>query len=767
MASNTASPTATVTVDLTRIDDKEFDGSRPLRVAAVRNGKIVDEKTITPSKEKNPRSFAVQLSLGEREDGVAGADIVVAPADDVRNVQSKLAARKFVSGATARIDAGVLRVNPGIYTWWRYCWFPRHYRISGRILRHVDDCAHPIAGATVQIFDVDYCWWWYNEDLLKTGVTDANGFFDIHFTWCVPLWCFIVREPPILVDPILRDRIYDHLKDLVIIRWPPPPPPPDPWEWQRQLEDLGIEVPAGARVPRPGTGPVQLPSENAARRAPALSMALSSSSLAGAAKLSASDIFRSILIWPPHCDNPCDWLPDIKIRVTQNQPGGTVVIYEDSYWDIHFNLATDLADLSLEASASAIYSDDCSPEPLLGNCMLLDTVGTTHIMPVSGAPLSGIYQPDVVLGTSYGVTPDRRQRLGYVRDYDRPFAGTLGIHGRFGIAAHVDYYQVQYAKWTAADILAWDLNHAHVPPAAAFSPVPVSALGSIPRAYLEESPLPVHWIGETFAPHTVSGIPALYKSRERFEQEYRDSHGGADPAPDFGGWFWSYAAETLLFVIDSSKVSNGVYSFRFVGYRQSGVDGSGNPILALVTMGLPGGIGRRCGTTSPELVTLYLHDTVHRADCDILNFRKNGVDVIDECAMVTLTPADWIEVEYRAFDAAGHLDSYGVSLQKGASAASSIFGLAGVSDVPGGSVPEGRNYAAALADPTTPAIPPYWYGGTWRKKIAHSTFVALGGTCAYNLRLSAWDRHTNGSASGSGWGETGCEKNRAFTVIVT
>jgi len=45
--------------------------------------------------------------------------------------------------------------------------------------------------------------------------------------------------------------------------------------------------------------------------------------------------------------------------------------------------------------------------------------------------------------------------------------------------------------------------------------------------------------------------------------------------------------------------------------------------------------------------------------------------------------------------------------------------------------------------------------------------VALGGTCAYNLRLSAWDRHTNGSASGSGWGETGCEKNRAFTVIVT
>ena len=66
----------------------------------------------------------------------------------------------------------------------------------------------------------------------------------------------------------------------------------------------------------------------------------------------------------------------------------------------------------------------------------------------------------------------------------------------------------------------------------------------------------------------------------------------------------------------------------------------------------------------------------------------------------------------------------------------------------------------------TPAVPPHWSGGTWKKRIDYSAFVALGGSCAYNLRLEAWDRHTNGFAAGEGWGATKCEHNRAFTVIL-
>jgi hypothetical protein len=209
-------------------------------------------------------------------------------------------------------------------------------------------------------------------------------------------------------------------------------------------------------------------------------------------------------------------------------------------------------------------------------------------------------------------------------------------------------------------------------------------------------------------------------------------------------------------------MSNGYYTFRFVGYRQTGVDGSGNPILVPVNMGLAGGVGRRCNTAKPELVTLYLHDDKHVPDCEILAFTKNGTTVVDECAMVTLTSSDWLEVEYQAFDGAGNLDAYSVTLQKGFGPELSIGSLAGVTAV-SGSVPEGPTYGDALVDPT-PAVPPYWFGGTWKKKIPYSTFVAMGGSCAYNLRLTACDRHTNGFATSCSLDY--CQKNRAFTIIL-
>jgi len=771
-------PNTKVTIDLTKINEKEFDPKRPLRVAAIREGKIIDQKTVTPAKEKNARHFSVELSLGEAEDGVAGAEIAVAPADDERNLHSKLAARKFVTSGTGAAGEPRIVVNPGIYGWWRFCWFPRNYRVTGRVVRHAGDCANPIAGAQVEIYDVDYCWWWYSQDLLQTGLTDADGFFDISFTWCVPLWCLfeIIREPFLIIDPALRDRIRALVDERFVIPFPPPPPPPDPWAWERQLTQLGVELPSAARIPVQDfqlRGIGQLSSNVAegqrafARKAtlPALATTSAEFSAASAAvskaAINAADLFRPIIFWPP-CDDPCDWLPDIKIRVTQAQPGGTVVIYEDSFWDIHFDQVGDLLNLTLEANSSAMYADVCGGGPILGNCMLLDSVGDIQIMPTLADPLSGIYQPDVVVGTSYGVTPDRRQRLGYVKNYDRPFAGVVSVYGRFGIAAHVDYYQVQVAKWTDADLAAWDLDHSYVPPDAAFAPVPGTALPAFTRSYLEESPLPLHWNTETFGPNTVSGIPLLYKSRERFEQEYRNSHGGSDPAPDFGGWYWYYFTQTRLFDVDSSKLANGYYTFRFICYQQTGVDGMGNPVLAPCAMGLPNGLGKRCTTSKPELVTLYLHDDTFVADCRILNFTKNGVTTVDECAMVTLTSSDWLEVEYQAFDAAGNLDSYGVTLQKGASAPQDLTSIAGVTAI-SGSAPEGPTYGLALVE-IPAAIPPYWYGGSWIKKIPYSSFVAMGGSCAYNLHVKACDRHTTGFTSACSLAE--CDKDRAFTIIL-
>ena len=752
-------------IDLSRIPEDEFDAKRALRVATVRGGGIVDQKSVVPAQEKNPRRIEVSLSLGPSEDGVAGAQVVVAPADDERNLFSRLAARKFVSGSEATVDAGALIVSAGLWRWWRFCWFPRTYHITGRLARHEGDCTHPIGAAQVEIYDVDFCWWWYNQQLLATGATDPDGFFDITFTWCVPLWCFFeVFRPPIYIDPDLRDRIRGIVDEHATFPLKKSPPP-DPFEWERQLEAVGVELAGVPRqshtfaetatsLRRPERMKAALPSAPLALRSAAISSA------GKAAQLSAVELFGNILRWPP-CDDPCDWYPDIKIRVTQSQPGGTVTIYEDTFFQIHWNLDHDLLNLSLEADSTALYQDVCRPDPLLGNCMLFERVGNFNV--------STIYQPDIGLGFSYGATPDRRQRLGYAVSDDRAWCLQLGVHGDFGMAAGVDYYQVQVAQWTAADILAWDGAHTHVPSPAAFVPVDTfAALRSFGRIYAERVGFFYVWRSENFAPQTVAGIPGLFKSRQRFEQEYRDSHGGANPAPDFAsGWYWDTSAMTRLFDLDASRFANGLYSFRVIGYHQTGVDGSGQPILAPVNMGIAGGIGRRCGgLVIPELITLRLFDNPHVPDCQIVSLKKNGVTTIDECSIVVLDATDNLQIEYTAQDP-GNLESYLVTLQRGFDVEQDLRGpLLGPSVGITGSGPAGPSYAQALADLITPATPPAWNGGAWIATVPASAFGALGGSCAYNLRVRAWDRQTDGWNAGPWWGAVECEKNRAFTVIL-
>ena len=104
-------PEAKVTIDLSKSKKRTSTPSGPLVIAAVKDGQIIAQKTVTPGKEKNPRRITAQLDLGKAEDGVAGAEIVVAPADDERNVHSSLAARKFVTAVGDRIAEASIVVN--------------------------------------------------------------------------------------------------------------------------------------------------------------------------------------------------------------------------------------------------------------------------------------------------------------------------------------------------------------------------------------------------------------------------------------------------------------------------------------------------------------------------------------------------------------------------------------------------------------------------------------------------------------------------------
>lgn len=753
---------ARVTVDLSRIPADQFEPKQPLRVAAMRDGQIVDSVVVTPAEQKNPRQFQATLSLGAPEDGVAGATLVVAPADDERNLQSPLAARRFVASPGPLIEVGPLVVSPGIYKWWIFCWRRRTYRVTGRVVRHDGDCVHPIGGARVELYDVDYCWWWYNEDLITSQYTDADGYFDITFTWCVPLWCFLRPHPPIFIDPDLRDRL------LIPIRKFPPIPPDDPWEWEQFLIAQGVELPPGGPpVPEPervmrqaAIRPVMQAAAGGQMLAqPSLKPALSRAELALKPRLRWQDLWGD-LIWWKRCDEPCDYYPDLRIRVTQDQPGtGTVEIFRESFWQIHWNLSGDLLDLSLEASSAALHSDRCDHEPILGNCILFDGVGAILE--------STIYQPELVGGVSYGTTPDRKQRLGYTVSRDRAFIDTLDVMGRFGIAAPIDYYQVQAVKWTAPDFDAWALDHTHVP--AGFSAVSPSHLEGFTRYFREEhtsgGTTTYPWRPEIFSPLTVGGVVGVYKSKRRFMLEYEAAHGGP-PALPFGGWDWWFMTEDEVFRLNSHTFQDGVYTFRLVGYTQTGVDGGGNPILALVNQGLAGGVLRQCSNlVKPALLTIRIANTgyfdpvsltsvLHQPWVRILDFTKNGITPISECDILVLESTDSVSMEFEVTDATGNLDSWAVTLQRGAGPLVGVLGEAGVTTVPSPAV---SDYALA-PDPAKPS----WTGGTTTVNVPASVIASMGGSCAYNLRVSGWNRQTDGWSSGDIYNE----HNRAFSVIL-
>jgi hypothetical protein len=63
-----------------------------------------------------------------------------------------------------------------------------------------------------------------------------------------------------------------------------------------------------------------------------------------------------------------------------------------------------------------------------------------------------------------------------------------------------------------------------------------------------------------------------------------------------------------------------------------------------------------------------------------------------------------------------------------------------------------------------PAIAPVWHGGAWTVTVPASAFAALGGSCAYDLDLSAYDRQTDGSSVT--WSQTSCSDSVAFTMIL-
>ena len=156
---------------------------------------MLSTERVTPSKQKDPTKFKVTMSLPST-DGVAGATVVVAPGDDERNLLSDKAAKAFVAGREKAIK-GTVTINPGIYRWWRFCWFPHTYRVTGRIVHH-EATAHTRSAAPTSSCSTSTTAGGGTARILsRPARTDPDG-LDISFTWCVPSRVFVHWRPPIM-----------------------------------------------------------------------------------------------------------------------------------------------------------------------------------------------------------------------------------------------------------------------------------------------------------------------------------------------------------------------------------------------------------------------------------------------------------------------------------------------------------------------------------------------------------------------------------------
>ena len=185
---------------------------------------------------------------------------------------------------------------------------------------------------------------------------------------------------------------------------------------------------------------------------------------------------------------------------------------------------------------------------------------------------------------------------------------------------------------------------------------------------------------------------------------------------------------TRLFDLDTTSLADGLYTFRIVGYQQTGVDAGGQPVLTAVDMGLSDGVCRRCGNdVVPDLLTLLVRNQPRVPVCSIDAIKKNGV-AVGECEIVVLDTTDVLEVDFTVTDSRGELDLYGLSIQRGSDAPHNALTLSGPWGQP-------TSYAEVIA--ANPAAAPVWTGGSWAVSIAAADVAALGGSCAYSLTLDS------------------------------
>lgn len=742
-----------VPLDATSVE--EFDAKRPVKVVVkTQDGKFHSKTTKLDQSRKGEVLFTFKENPGASLVMIGPDNATDEEMEGIQTLRVNVSTRQWKK---KEITLTPVLITPHYWHWWLiWC---RKFVLRGRV-----QCANGkgVPGARVCAYDVDWWWWWSSRQQVGCAVTDQNGNYEIHFSWCCwwwPWWWW--RKRFWMLEPRLVEYILPVLKEIPDLKYGPDP---TPWVDMNVFKSIldrdyrpgeftipRLEIPRIIGTPPITTLPTIIGREEIATpvrlqpKEPINFDELPKLQEQLLKRLPKAPELNRLRIWPWWPWYPwSDCTPDIIFKVTQDCEGEKVIVNE------HFHDMREIDKNVYNVRPLIANSDACcggGDEELPGNCVDISNVciDTTPVSSIGGNINSPVASPAGYLNPGAVST-----------NGDRPYAGQINIYGNFGSDAHVDYYEFEWEN-------PYGSNH--------WEPLPVESIKGFNRIFHGPDPaLPGHYRLIT-APFPVEDIDLhhVIKSREYFENTYGGTWGLGQT------YMWtSYNVNLFLPWLTENNFANGLYKLRLKGYRM--VDGhlndepgilnqctieplQSNYLLIRTDNRVDLGVAHRhqCGAGT-------VHSCTNEPDTEFTSIKirhNNGTEEdVRACSGYTINETDKLVIDFVVHDPEGHLAKWTLRATYGNSLACDLLNsaLTGWTLTPAPSPTAwgpiasqvGPEYADALS-PAQGAHSPYWYGGAIRLVVKAKDVFPI--TCCYQLELRGHKR-TIVNCDHSFWGHT-------------
>ena len=372
--------------------------------------------------------------------------------------------------------------------------------------------------------------------------------------------------------------------------------------------------------------------------------------------------------------------PDLIFRITQNVSGSPQVIFEEAPSKTHWNIADGATQNIDITSALAVCTNPAITPANIPNNKLFLFTR------------AGVYETANIdckgsSAASSGYCRPRKAPYSFTgKDTDMPFGGTVDMFGWFGQQAQLAYYKVQFSidngsTWTDVE-----------------TPLPNMWYDTS-----DPSSLNWHWVSESMGPFADGSQNNLYKIPYLVRPN----------TP----WSWLDRVARL----NTTLATDGPVRLKITPY----IWNAGHTALQTATSSNItidtnyGQIVLQIDNTPPSVQILDVKlNSISKPTCDILNFGT--------------TSSDKIDINFRVFDQRGHHRNYALNAMHGHNEV-----VSPTPTTPSKAVDDYQNNSAGS---------PVWKGNlSMTTGYAGNVYTpALMPTCAYQFRLSASKRTTNG-----------------------